>query len=335
MCAVAVVLAVVGAGGEGIDAAADSGPGNVLTVYARDQEISEPLFRLFEQRTGIKVRARVGDPVDLADQIVADGAGTPADVYFGPVGDALGTLSAAGRLASLSERQLARVPPAYRSPDGTWVGTSGRPHVVFYNADELGADDLPDSILGFADPTWRGRIGWDPTSRSLRDIVTELLLVRGEDAARLWLHGIQANRPAAFQGTNPILTAVSAGEIVDVGFGSYSYLPNLQADGHAANVAAKFYVGGALGGLLNMAGVGIIKGTRKPAAAGAFVDFMLSPEAGEYYARNAFEIPVVEGAVPPAGTPTPAELAVPGLDVRRFDRLDAARRLLRQAGVTG
>jgi iron(III) transport system substrate-binding protein len=310
-------------------------PANTLTIYARDRDIAEPLFELFEQKTGIKIRARWGDPIDLADQIIQDGANSPADVYYGPLSDALGSLSAAGRLAKLSNQQLDRVPAAYRSPDGTWVGTSGRAHVVFYNTDKLREDDLPDSILGFTDPAWQGRIGWDPTSRSLLDVVTELRQLKGEDVARRWLEGIQANQPVAFRGAKPITDAVAAGKIIDVGFGSHSYLYNLHTDGDAMNVAAKFYQGGALGGPLNVGGVGIIKGTDNQAAANAFVNFMLSQPAQQLEARNALEIPVVKGVKQPKGMPTADQLMVPGLDVRQFETLPDARRLLTQVGITG
>jgi iron(III) transport system substrate-binding protein len=313
-------------------AATDRQPDDILTVYARERDIAEPLFKRFEQETGIKVQARWGDPIKLAEQVISDGADSPADVFYGPLSDALGSLSAAGRLATLSAEQLDRVPEAYRSPDGTWVGTTGRAHVVFYNTDKLSEDDLPDSILGFADRVWRGRIGWDPTSRSLQDAITALRQLKGEDEARRWLEGIQANTPAMFRGAEPIVTAVAAGELIDVGFGSHFYLYDVQADGDARNVAAKFYAGDP-GGLLNVAGVGIIKGTDNAAAANALVDFMLSRAAQQVYARDAGEIPLVEGVEPPEGMPTASELTVPGLDLRQFEELQGARRLLTEVGI--
>src|SRR6266540_4357266 len=301
--------------------------GGTLTVYSRERDFAEPLFERFEQKTGIKIRARWGDPVDLADQIIADGTDSPADVYYGPLSDALGTLSAAGRLARLSDEQLDRVPEAYRSPDGTWVGTSGRALVVVYNTDQVSEDDLPDSILGFTDPAWRGHIGWDPANRALQGGITALRQVKGEDEARAWLEGIQANAPAVFDGPRPIATAVAAGEIVEVGFGNHFYLYDLQAEGDAKNVAAKFYPGDPAG-LLNVGGVGIIKGTDNEAAANAFVDFMLSQTAQRYFAEVNLEIPLVNGVKPPEGVPTADELTVPGLDVRQLEDLDDTRELL-------
>ncbi|HEV8545980.1 MAG TPA: extracellular solute-binding protein, partial [Candidatus Limnocylindrales bacterium] len=310
-------------------------PAGTITVYARDRQIAEPLFEQFEEKTGIAVQARWGNPIDLAQQIIDDGAASPADVYYGPFSDALGALSAAGRLAPLSAAELDRVPTEYRSPDGTWVGTSGRAHVVFYNTDKLRPDDLPDSILGFADPAWRGRIGWDPTSRSLQDVVAELEQLEGADAARNWLEGVVANAPASIQGAPAVVKAVAAGELVEVGFGSHSYLNLVQADGEAPNVAARFYLGSEPGGILNVAGVGIVDTTDKPAEAKALVDFMLSNQAQLLLAESAYEIPVIPGVQPPPGMPTAEQLEVRGLDIRKFEQLTDARRLLIETGVIG
>src|SRR5262245_28213108 len=187
----------------GPGAQAGTGSGAALTVYSRDRFIAEPLFTRFQQQTGITIRARWGDPIKLAEQVITEGDNTAADVFYAPLSDALGTLSAAGRLATLADKQLQQVPQAYRSPQGTWVGTAGRAHVVFYNTSLLKEGDLPDTILGFTDPRWRGRIGWDPTSRSLQDVIAELTQLKGQDAARAWLQGIQANQPATIQGAIP------------------------------------------------------------------------------------------------------------------------------------
>jgi iron(III) transport system substrate-binding protein len=304
--------------------------GDTLTVYSRDRD--SDLFERFERETGVKVRARWGNPDELAEQVIEEGADSPADVFYAPLSDGLGLLSAAGQLAPLSEEQLDRVPEAYRSPDGTWVGTSGRALVVVYNTDQLSEDDLPDSILGFTDPAWRGRIGWDPSNRALQGAITALRRLEGEDKTRAWLEGIQANAPAVFDGPRPIITAVAAGKIIEVGFANHFYLDDLQADGDARNVAAKFY-GGDPGGLLNVAGVGIIEGTDNEAAANAFVDFLLSKKAQQYFAEVNLEIPLVEGVEPPEGTPTADELIVPGLDVRQLEDLQGTRELLREVGI--
>jgi ABC-type Fe3+ transport system substrate-binding protein len=73
----------------------------------------------------------------------------------------------------------------------------------------------------------------------------------------------------------------------------------------------------------------------RAAAANAFVDFMLSQPAQRLEARNALEIPVVKGVRQAKGMPAADQLMVPGLDVRQFEILSDARRLLTQLGITG
>jgi iron(III) transport system substrate-binding protein len=68
-------------------------------------------------------------------------------------------------------------------------------------------------------------------------------------------------------------------------------------------------------------------------AANAFIDFMLLPATQQYLADDGFEIPVVEGAEPPEGMPTAAELTVPGLDMREYEELQRARQLLTDVGI--
>jgi iron(III) transport system substrate-binding protein len=314
-------------------AATDSEPdGDTIFVYARDREIAEPLFELFEQETGITVRARWGIPSDLADQIIADGADSAADAVYLPVGDALGSLRAAGRLVPLSDEQLDRVPEAHRAADGTWVGNAGRANVVYYNTDLLSADDLPDSIQGFADPAWRGRIGWDPTQRSLQGAIEALRQAEGDAEARAWLEGMQANEPKVLFTSGAIVDAVAAGELIEVGFGSHYYLYALHLDGDAENVAAKFYPGDPAAPL-QVTGVGITDSTDNKSAAGAFVDFMLSPTAQQYFAQNALEIPVVEDLELPDRVPTAAEQTIPGLDMGMLEQLDTTRDFLAAVGI--
>jgi iron(III) transport system substrate-binding protein len=310
---------------------------NTLVVYSRDREIAEPLFDQFEQQTGITIRARWGEPVELAEQIIAEGAGTPADMFYGPYSDALGSLAAAGLLAPLSGRQLDRVPEAYRSADGTWAAVSGRAHAVFYNTDLLDEDDLPETLEGFTDPVWRGRIAWDPTARSLLAAVNVLGQIRGEDAARAWLEGMQANDPRVFKGVpfgaREIINAVAGGQLAEVGFGSHYYLYDMQTDGEAMNVAAKFYPGDPAG-LLSVDGVGIVNGTDNQAAAGAFVDFMLSPAARQYFVAGNVEIPIADTIEPREGGLSAGRLTVPGLDLQHLAELDETRDLLREVGIT-
>jgi iron(III) transport system substrate-binding protein len=104
----------------------------------------------------------------MAATILEEGANSPADVYYGQDAGALGALAKAGRFTPLPEDVLNQVEPRFRSPEGFWIGTSGRARTVVYNTNELAEANLPDDMFGFCAPEWQGRIGWAPTNGSFR-----------------------------------------------------------------------------------------------------------------------------------------------------------------------
>ena len=108
------------------------------------------------------------------------------------------------------------------------MGTTARARVVAYNTQVLSEADLPDSITGFTDPKWRGRIGWAPPNASFQAFITAFRLTHGEEAARAWIEGIKANNPRAYINNIAAIEAVARGEI-QVAFVNHYYLHAIQA----------------------------------------------------------------------------------------------------------
>lgn len=335
LLALPLALALV-AGACGDDDAGGDGGGDEaaeLVVYSgRNEELIGPLIEQFEDETGIDVQVRYGDTAEMAAQILEEGSNSPADVFFGQDAGALGALAAEGRLQPLAQEQLDLVPPGLRDDEGDWVGISGRSRVVVYNTQRLTEADLPDSILGFTDPAWKGRIGWAPTNGSFQAFVTALRVLEGEDGARAWLEGIKANDVVAFDNNIAIVEAVAAGEI-DAGFVNHYYLHRFLADDPSYPAANKVYGGGDPGALVNVAGVGILDTVDHLDAANAFVDFLLSGEAQRYFADETFEIPLAGGVAPAPGVPTLDQLQPPELDLNDLDDLQGTLDLLTSVGV--
>lgn len=312
--------------------AGDGGGGSLVVYSGRSEELVGPLIKQFEQASGIDVEVRYGDTAEMAAQILEEGDNSPADVFFGQDAGALGALAAEGRLVGLSEAQLDLVADGLKDDEGRWVGTSARARVVVYNSDELTEEDLPDSILDFTDPAWSGRLGWAPTNGSFQAFVTALRVLEGEDGARAWLEGIKANDPATFDGNSAIVEAVGAGEI-DAGFVNHYYAYELKATNPDLAVANKIFGGGDPGGLVNVAGGGILDTADNTDAANAFIDFLLSVDAQTYFAEKTFEIPVVAGVEPVEGVPTLDSLTMPDLDLNQLDDLAGTLALLTELGI--
>jgi iron(III) transport system substrate-binding protein len=304
-----------------------------VTVYSgRGEDLVGPLIEQFEAATGIDAEVRYGDSAEMLLLIQEEGDNSPADVYYSQGAGFLGELSTTGALMPLPEPLLEQVPASLRSPEGDWVGLSGRARTVVYNTDELDEADLPASIIDFTDPAWSGRIGWAPTNASFQDFVTALRALEGEEAARSWLEGIIANGAVAYDNNTAVVEAVAAGE-VSVGFVNHYYLYRFLAEDANYPAANKFYTDGDPGALINIAGAGVLATSDAPDTAMALMEYLLSPEAQTYFAEQTFEIPVVEGVEAPVELPALDSLTLPEFDLNLLLDLQGTVDLLTEVGA--
>jgi iron(III) transport system substrate-binding protein len=309
-------------------------PTGSITVYSgRAEELVGPLVERLQTDTGLSVEVRYGDTAELAALLLEEGQSTRTDVFFAQDAGALGAVAAEGLLAELPDELLERVPEEFRSPEGEWVGLSGRARVVVYDSRDVTQDQLPTTIDGFTDVAWRGRIGWAPTNGSFQAFVTAYRLLEGEDAARSWLEGILANEPRRYDSNGAIVQAVADGEI-DVGFVNHYYLLRAIAEqGEGFPVRNHFLEGSDPGALINVAGVGILGTTDARPAAERFVDYLLSEPAQTYFAEETFEYPLVAGVPGPEGQPPLDELQAPPIDLSNLSDLQGTLELLNDVGV--
>ena len=299
----------------------------------RSEELVGPIIERFEEESGIDVEVRYGDTAELAATILEEGQNSPADVFFAQDAGALGAVSDEGLLRPLPEDALSQVEERFKDPNGRWMGISGRARVVAYNTDALSEDDLPDSILDFTDPEWEGKIGWAPTNGSFQAFVTALRLIEGEDAAREWLQGIQANKPRVYENNLAILEGVVSGEI-EVGFVNHYYLFQVLKERGGDVPARNYYLkNGDPGALVNVAGIGILNTADNSDEAEQFLNFMLSEEAQQYFADDTFEYPLIEGVPPNEDLVPLSEIEAPDINLGDLDDLEGTLDLLRETGV--
>ncbi|GBD15575.1 Fe(3+)-binding periplasmic protein [bacterium HR26] len=309
--------------------------GGSLTVYSgRGESLIGPLMDQVQSSLGIDVRVRYGDTAELAAAILEEGERSPADLFFAQDAGALGAVAREGRFIELDAEILERVEPRFRSPDGLWVGISGRARTVVYNTDQLSEADIPASILDFAnDERWRDRLGWAPTNGSFQAFVTALRVLRGDDAARSWLEGLKALGTRAYENNTAIVRATIAGEIL-AGFVNHYYLVREESQaGQDLPAENYFYRNGDPGALINVAGVGILASGRNQEQAKALVDYLLTPEAQQYFAEQTFEYPLIEG-VPASPKLLPLEeIQTPDIDLSDLDDLQGTLALLQEVGL--
>jgi len=310
--------------------------GETLTVYSgRNEALIAPLLAAFTEATGIEVEVLYGDTAALANQILEEGANSPADVFISQDAGALGALAKEEALTPLPEEITDLVPEALRSPDGVWVGVSGRARVLVYNpalVEELGLE-LPESILDLTDPAYNGLVGWAPANASFQASVTAMRVLLGDEAAEAWLADMVANGAVSFGSSNTNLNrAVASGEI-PMGITNHYYMFGILAQDPEASIAQHFFPAGDPGSLINVAGAGILATSDQVEDGEQLVAYLLSPVAQQYFTTQTYEYPVIEGViVNPRLTPLET-IEPPAIDLSDLDDLQTTLALIEASGA--
>jgi iron(III) transport system substrate-binding protein len=333
MAAIAAGVVVITLGACGDDSGDEGDEGGALTVYSgREEEYVGPLYEQFTEETGLEVEVKYGESSELAATLAEEGENSPADLFFSQDAGSLGAVEREGLFTALPDEVLDVVDQRYRSAEGEWVGTSGRARVVGYNTEAVSEDELPESILDFTAPEWKGRLGWAPTNGSFQAFVTAMRLTEGEDVTREWVEGIVANDPEEFADNEAIRDAIAAGEI-DVGFLNHYYIAEAQAEEGKDYPVAAHYTSGDVGSLVNVAGVGVLASSDQSAEAAEFAEFMLSEPAQTHFADRVKEYPLIDSVeVDPLVTPL-TEIEQPDVDLAELADLEGTLSLLQEAGA--
>lgn len=337
--AIALLLLAGACGGEGdaaptVDDAVDTEEAATLTVYSgRDEEFVGALFEQFTEDTGIELDVRYGDSAELAATILEEGESSPADLFLSQDAGSLGAVAEAGLFGEIEDEVLERVDERFRSPEGLWVGTSGRARVAAYNTDELTEDELPRTIFDFTDPAWKGRIGFPPTNSSFQAFVAAMIETEGEDSTRTFLEGLAANDPKTYEDNSSTVRAVADGEI-EVGFVNHYYIYEVSAEDGDIPVANHFFSEGDPGALVNTAGVGILSTSDARDEAASLVDYLTGDTGQTYFAEETFEYPVVDDYEPQEDLVPLEEIESPQIDLSDLGgTLEPALNLLAEVGL--
>jgi iron(III) transport system substrate-binding protein len=253
-------------------------------------------------------------------------------VYFSQDAGALGAVEDAGLFSALPSDITELVDSKFRSTQDRWIATSGRARVAVYNPELVSV--VPNTIDDILDPMWKGKIGFAPTNASWQSFVTALRVIRGEDEAEQWLVAFKANEPVAYEKNAAVRDAVNTGE-VSLGLINHYYLyEKIAAEGADAVVAKNHYfINGDVGGLINVAGVGVLESSKNTDAAIQLVKFLLSVQGQEYFGLRTFEYPMAAGVAPFSELPTIEELNPPAIDLSNLKSLAETQELLAKTGL--
>ncbi len=276
-------------------APAGASPAPITLYSGQHVQTTQALVNAFEKKTGIKVNVRFDDEDVLADQIVAEGGHSSADVFFTENSPALQYLAAKQMLAPLSKSTLAETPTKYNSPNGEWLGVSARVSVMVYNTKLLKPSQLPTSAMQLSQPKWKGKIALAEGETDFQPIVTSVARAHGNAAALSWLNGLKANAGSHIYPDNETITSeVNSGQVA-LGIINQYYWYRLRAEDGASDMhsAIAYFAPHDVGYVIDVSGAGVLRSSAHKSEAQEFVAFLGSAQGQEIIAHSdSFEYPI-------------------------------------------
>lgn len=323
----AVVLAAAG------PALAQGADGGLVVYNAQHASLTQAWADGFTKETGIRITLRKGSDMELANQLVQEGAASSADVFVTENSPAMTLVDNAGLFATLDPKTLAEVPGEYRPADGRWIGVAGRATVFAYDKAKFTPDTLPKSMMDLADPSWKGRWAAAPAGADFQAIVSAVLHLKGEEATLAWLKGMKANvKP--YRGNSVAMKAVNSGEVDGAIIYHYYFVGDRARTGENSDkVALHYFRGGDPGAFVSVSGAGVLKSSRHKEQAEAFVRWMAG-KGGQAVLRDgdSYEYAIGTGAASNAKLEPLEKLGAPKVGVQTLNSRKVAE-LMKEAGL--
>jgi iron(III) transport system substrate-binding protein len=309
-------------------------PAGSITVYnAQHVSLTEAWVAGFTKATGVKVVLRNGSDTELANQLVQEGAASPADVFLTENSPGMALVDRAGLLAELPSEVRAQTAEAYWPRQGKWVGIAARATVFAYNTTKLKAEQLPKSIMDLVQPAWQGRWAASPAGADFQAIISAMLQLKGEAATADWLKAMKTNAKP-YRGNNAAMKGVNDGQVDGaVIYHYYVFTDRAKTGENSKNVGLHFFKGKDPGAFISLSGGGVLASSKNKPAAIAFLKWIAGSDGQDVLRTgDSFEFAVGKGAASNPKLPPLTDLDGPVVDASTLDTRKVVD-LLMQAGL--
>jgi iron(III) transport system substrate-binding protein len=315
-----------------------SGELNLYTARHYDADIQ--LYRLFEEKTGIKINRIDGRPDQLMARMQTEGSNSPADVFVAADAGALWRAQEAGLLQPVTSAALtAAIPANLRDPEGHWFGLARRARVIAYDTTKVRPDEV-DTYEEIVSPRFRGKLCIRSSDSVYNlSLVGALIEAWGPQKAGDWVKGVVANmaRPPE-GGDRDQIRAVAAGVCEITVTNTYYYIRMANGEDAAdravtQRVKLAFPSLGEAGTHVNVSGGGVARHAPNRANAIRFLEFLATPEAQAIFATANNEFTAANGVANPAPVDGYAGFRAHPMSVTVYGRRQAeAQSLMTTAG---
>ena len=287
-------------------AAATTKPTGTISVYsALNESTNNELFKAFTSATGLNVQVLpLAAAGDLQTRITAEKNNPQSDIFVGGSSEFHDPLGKQGLLEAYKSPNAANLKAEFKEASGLWTGWYTGIFGFISNNDRLSKElggKKPSTWDDLLDPAWKGKLVLpDPikTGGGYIFIATQIFRFnRDEDKAMAFMKSLHANI-AQYVATSPgALLLIDQGQFVGCPNWSHDILTE-KTKGNPVDLTVPPDTGFEVGA------VSIVKGSKNLPAAKAFVDWVLTPEAGALNVKLSNRGSTVAGVAPAPGSPT-------------------------------
>src|SRR5690606_8399251 len=281
-----------------ISGAASANEVNIYTT--REPGLIQPLLDVYKEKTGTTVNT-VFLKDGLVERVSSEGDKSPADILMTVDAGNLVHLVEKGLTQPLESQALNEaVPEQLRDANGHWYALSMRARVIYADKDldveEINYEDL-------SDPKWKGKLcirsGQHPYNTAL---FADYIAHYGVEKAEEWLTGMKNNLARKAAGGDRDGAKVIVGGICDIAVANSYYVGLMRSGrggdeqkawGEGINVFLRTFKDGVT--QVNISGAALAKHAPNKDEAVKLLEYLVSDEAQQLYAKANFESPVRPG----------------------------------------
>lgn len=271
--------------------------GQVNIYSSRHYNTDEQLYDGFTEQTGIEVNLIEGKDDELIERIKSEGTNSPADILITVDAGRLWRAAQAGIFAPVESEILEeKIPDNLQDPDNLWFGFSKRARVIVYNKDKVDPSQL-STYEDLADPKWKNKFIVRSSSNIYnQSLVAGMIEEKGEEATAKWIKSLVANFARSPQGNDTSQIEDVAAGVADLTLANTYYLARYEDNPEVFEKVGIFFPNqDDRGTHVNISGAGLLENAPNKENAIAFLEYLASPEAQEFFALGNNEYPVVEG----------------------------------------
>jgi iron(III) transport system substrate-binding protein len=278
--------------------------GEVVIYTSVDREYAEPVLAVFENKTGIRVRAvydvEAAKTTGLVNRLLAERGAPQADVFWS--GEVVQTvlLAEQGALDVYRPAVADGLPSRYRDPGGRWTAFGGRVRVLLVDPQAVAGAACVDSVLDLVDgtvPVGRTAIAL-PLFGTSAAHAAALYGTLGEDGARTFFERLRDGGARVVDGNAAVRDLVAGGQVA-VGLLDSDDASVALTRNPRLRIVVPDQEG--MGAFVVPNTVGLVTGGPHPSTGRGLVDYLLSPGVeGQLVTAGWVHVPSRPDQPPPA-----------------------------------